>query len=413
MQALYTLSVRCYTLLIRIGSLFLPKAKKWIAGRTNWKVQLAPVSSNSLPVMWFHFASLGEFEQGRPLMEQLKKERKCYLIITFFSPSGYEVRKHYGTADLVLYLPPDYPANAKVFIDLIQPTAAFFIKYEFWFNYLAALKEKQIPTYLISGIFRPQQHFFKWYGAWFRKRLTSFSHFFVQNQASLELLQSIGYQNASLSGDTRFDRVIEIAEQKKQFSYLSSFAKNSKVMIIGSNWPSDDELLLPFINKEAKGYKFVIAPHNVNPAQLNTLDEKLKLSTIRYSAITQQTDLSRIQVMIIDSVGFLSHLYQYGHIAYIGGGFGANVHNILEAATYGLPTIFGPNYHKFEECKALVFRKGAFSIRNGATLLVIFNQLQEQEFYTKASLAATTYVKEQSGGTAIILKALNSQLNWS
>jgi 3-deoxy-D-manno-octulosonic-acid transferase len=407
MRALYTLSIRTYTLLIHIAALFLPKAKQWVSGRKKWQAELATINPSSLPLYWFHFASLGEFEQGRPLMEALKKEQRFFLLITFFSPSGYAVRKDYAIADKVMYLPPDLPKNTRLFIEQTQPKMAFFIKYEFWFNYLSSLARHGIPTYLVSGIFRPKQHFFKWYGAWFRKQLSAFTHFFVQNDASATLLQSIGYNNCTISGDTRFDRVKEIANQTKSFPLIADFSENHKVFIVGSNWQQDDELLMPFINGIPSGYKVIMAPHNIKATQLEAIENALELPAQRYSEVVKQNRIaSETRVLIIDAIGFLSHLYQYGHIAYIGGGFGANVHNILEAATYGLPTIFGPNYHKFDECVTLVREKGAFSIKNRNEFEAVWNQLQETTFYNKASSTANNYVNTNAGGTQRIMSQL-------
>ena len=406
MRWLYTLSVRLYTWSILLVSPFNKKAKKWIEGRKHWKADLSSRLPANKEVIWFHVASLGEFEQARPIMEKIKaKTPDCFLLITFFSPSGFEVRKNYELADHVCYLPTDTRKNARQFTALIQPKMAFFIKYEFWFNFLKELKISHTPTYLVSGIFRPKQHFFQWYGKWFSKQLEAFTHFFVQNEESASLLSQIGYKNVLMSGDTRFDRVLKITQNKKEFPLVKKFAENSTTIVIGSNWPKDDDLLIPYINAHLDRYKFIIAPHNLEEQQLLTLAEKINTTSLRYSKTNEQ-EVSSANVLIIDTMGMLSSIYQYGKWAYIGGGFGANVHNILEAATYGLPTVFGPNYRKFQECKDLLSSGGAFCIHDLNEFTTIADQLEDQDQYDKASKEAGKYVLDKSGATDLITNLL-------
>jgi 3-deoxy-D-manno-octulosonic-acid transferase len=327
------------------------------------------------------------------------------ILLTFFSPSGYEIRKNYPGADVICYLPIDTPASSKRFLDIVKPSTAIFVKYEFWFNYLNELKKRRIPTYLVSGIFRNKQHFFKPYGAWFRKQLNNFSHFYLQDKHSEELIHSIGYRNVTVVGDTRFDRVSEIAKDVKQFPLIESFNGSSPIIIAGSTWPQDEEQLAEL---ELKNYKLIIAPHEIDENHISSIESifgKRKINTIRFSKV-KANNIQTYQVLVIDNIGMLSSLYQYGTIAYIGGGFGKGIHNILEAATFGLPVIFGPNYHKFAEAVELANLGGAFPVNTKEDLVKNFLLLQNADVLKTASHISKYYVESRTGATDKILSAI-------
>lgn len=400
---IYNIGIFLYAFLLKFIALFNHKAKLFIVGRKNiFKAISAQVDPNDQAI-WFHFASLGEFEQGRPVLEQLKA--KCPLqkiILTFFSPSGYEVRKNYALADAVFYLPMDTAANAKKFISIVNPKMAIFTKYEFWHHYFNELHQQQIPLYLISGIFRPNQVFFKWYGSFNRNMLKSVSHFFVQNEESVECLKSIGIKQVSLSGDTRFDRVYENALNPKKLVEIKDFCNDLPVFIAGSTWLDDEKLLSTFPEKYPD-WKLIIAPHEIGSGHLTEI-ERLFPNAIKFSALSTQLKDRQPQVLIIDNIGMLSSLYQYAKVAYIGGGFGTGIHNTLEAAAFGLPVIFGPKYNKFQEAKDLIAIGAAKSINTAPALFDAFDHFKSNE---KAANDAKNYVKEQTGATEMILKALN------
>ncbi len=362
-------------------------------------------------LLWFHCASLGEFEQGRPLIEKLKSQHPSIkILLTFFSPSGYEVRKNYSGANWVFYLPIDTIANAEKFISIIKPDRVFFVKYEFWFNYLNQLKKSNIPTYLISGIFRKEQHFFKSYGNWFKKQLWCFSHFFVQDENSMVLLKSIGYTNVTISGDTRFDRVYEIAQSVKKIDLVNSFVGNNKIIVAGSTWKEDEKIIADWFNKSklrASNFKLIIAPHEISEPNIQSIIQQFNNSTIvKYSQANEQ-NIQEAEILIIDNIGMLSSLFQYGTIAFTGGGFGKGIHNILEAATFGLPIIFGPNYKKFVEANELIKLGGAFSITNTIEFEKIMQLLNDQNQLTSASAIAKEYVKSSTGATKKILNFIS------
>lgn len=402
MHQLYSASVRVYAFAIHAAAtLGNHKAQKIVAGRKQeWK----ELSKNK-PVAWFHCASLGEFEQGRPVIEAYKNKFPNHqILLTFFSPSGYEIRKNYELADLVMYLPEDTPLIARKFIRNYQPVIAFFVKYEFWFNFLTELKVNHTPTYLISGIFREQQHFFKRYGSWFRAQLSVFSKFFVQNQESFDLIEKIHPGKAMICGDTRFDRVFAIAQKAKTFNDIKAFKGTSTLFIAGSTWPADEEVFLASVLQavEQDDVKLIIAPHEVHEKRITTLLKKLPVTAVRYSE--SKGDLSERRILIIDSIGVLSHLYQYGDVAYIGGGFGVGIHNTLEAATFGLPVIFGSNYHKFQEAKELIKAQAAFSIDSSSSFeKIFFSLIRESEKMTSAGKNAKNYVLTKKGGTQRII----------
>jgi len=354
MVFLYNLSVRMYVLLVRIAANFNPKAKQWIDGRKDLFNKLEKAVKDEENIVWFHSASLGEFEQGRPVIESYKeKYPDCKILLTFFSPSGYEVRKNYEGADFIFYLPPDFAGNAKRFMDIVNPKLAFFIKYEFWHHYLKELKKRNVPTYIFSTIFRSGQLFFKSYGSFHRRMLSAFTHLFVQNQESLELLKGIGMSNTTLTGDTRFDRVYSIATGSKSLPKVEDFSQDRPVLIAGSTWPKDEDSIIQYLNESENNYKYIIAAHEVDESHINAITSKINKSWVRYTDASKQ-EINQAEVLVIDCIGILSSLYRYGTVAYIGGGFGRGIHNTLEAATFGLPIIFGPNYHKFQEAKDLI-----------------------------------------------------------
>ncbi|SDE55753.1 3-deoxy-D-manno-octulosonic-acid transferase [Mucilaginibacter pineti] len=410
---LYNIGLRFYYIIIYIASFFNQKASLWITGRNN---QTVACLNNSI---WFHFASLGEFEQGRPILEAMRALHPGKkIVITFFSPSGYEIRKNTPLADAVYYLPLDTAKNAHKFIEAIQPQMAIFTKYEYWYHYFTEAHKRQIPLYIISGVFRPKQVFFKWYGCLNRKILSFVTHFFLQDEQSKQLLQNIGITNATVSGDTRFDRVWANAQQPKEIPGIAAFKNGQKLFIAGSTWPQDETLLttLPALYPD---WKFIFAPHEIGEEKINNLLNLLpKDSTLRYSELIQNSkfkiqngDLrphtSELRTLIIDNIGMLSSLYAYGDIAYIGGGFGVGIHNTLEAAAFGLPVIFGPNYQKFNEARELISIKAGFSITNEAQLKGIVDILVTDEaFYNITSKKVREYVEENIGATEIIMRML-------
>jgi 3-deoxy-D-manno-octulosonic-acid transferase len=408
-QLLYNISIHVYSVLIHIASLFNPKAKLWVDGRKNIFQNLKHKIQNQnseLSIIWFHCASLGEFEQGRPLIEKIKKEKPEFkILLTFFSPSGYEVRKNYDGADFIFYLPIDTPSVTKEFIEIVKPTMAIFVKYEFWFNYLNELKKKAIPTYLICGIFRKEHYFFKSYGAWFRERLNCFTHFYLQDETSEQLLKSIGYANTTVAGDTRFDRVFEISKNVKQFDKVKQFVADKKVLVAGSTWNEDVKIISSFKFHEA-GFKLIIAPHEIDETTINSVIQQFDNSTIvKYSQANEQ-NIKNADVLIIDNIGMLSSLYQYGTIAFVGGGFGKGIHNILEAATFGLPVIFGPNYQKFTEAKELIELGGAFVIGNTKELEKVISFLSDNDILNTSSSTAKNYVRDRIGATGKIFNSI-------
>jgi len=418
MAWLYTIGIVLFSFAIRLASLFNKKAKLFIEGRKNIFQQIqSTVIPASRPV-WFHFASLGEFEQGRPVLEAFKaKYANEKIIITFFSPSGYEVRKNYTGADGVFYLPLDTAANARRFIELANPKMAIFTKYEFWYHYFNALHQRQVPLYLISAIFRPGQVFFKWYGGFNRRILRLVSHFFVQNEESMQLLHNIGFKNVTRSGDTRFDRVYTHTQHPQQLPLITTFCGEAPVVIAGSTWP-DDEKLLADLALANPGWKFILAPHEIHQSHIREIEglfpDSVRFSeyalnaqpathNIQHTAHNIQHTTRNPQTLIIDNIGMLSSLYAYGKIAYIGGGFGAGIHNTLEAAAFGLPVIFGPKYDKFQEAKDLIALGAAQSIKNASELDNAFEQFKWDK---QAGVHAKTYVADNKGATAQILSRI-------
>lgn len=417
MQQIYSFLIFCYGLSIWLVSFFDKKAALWIKGRENYFTILQkkfgehPFNQHGRKLAWFHCASLGEFEQGRPIIETFRQQHPEYLIlVTFYSPSGYEVRKAYSGADLILYLPLDTRRNVRRFVDTVKPDIVFYVKYEFWFNFLSYLQAKKIPTFVVSAVFRAEQHFFKGYGEWPRKILKGLTMIFVQNEDSKELLQFIGIGKVKVSGDTRFDRVSALAGNPKVIEIAKAFAENHQVLVAGSTWPVDEELILKFAAQSKHNLRFIIAPHEINPEHLNTLAQKAGSKAVFFSK-TNSDDVKNARILIIDSIGMLSQLYQYGTLAYVGGGFGAGIHNILEAAAFGMPVFFGPNYHKFIEATELIELKGAFHVNTSDDLIIKADELlSENHLLAEASAVCESYVSRNKGATGIILEHVNQML---
>jgi len=424
---LYEIGIRLFVLGVRIAAFFNEKAKKWVEGRKNWreKYRSALTTNNQQPTtktLWLHAASLGEFEQGRPVIEAFRERFPGWkIVLTFFSPSGYEIRKNYPHADFIFYLPADTRRNARDFLDLIKPDAAIFVKYEFWANYLFELKKRGVPTLLVSALFREKQPFFQWWGGFWRNMLDCFTHFFVQNQDSAKLLQRIGFQNTTIAGDTRVDRVLKIAEGAKANEIVAAFQKSPvedvlcDLLIAGSTWPSDESLIAESLRQSVTDViKVVFAPHDPSPKSVSQILALLPRdefgTTLPYSQATVKT-AREASCLIIDNVGMLNTLYRYGKIAYIGGGFGRGIHNTLEPAAFGLPVIFGPKYEKFEEARQFVARGGAFPVKNSEELAAVLQKLQDPAFYEKASQAVLGYLEESKGATERILSFLKQILN--
>ena len=400
---------------MRLVASFNPKARLWVEGRRNWASELAQkLAGNVAPIVWFHAASLGEFEQGRPVIETFREQYPAYkILLTFFSPSGYEVRKNYDGADYVIYLPADTPGNARQFIQLVKPQMAFFIKYEFWHNYLRELKSANVPTISFSAIFRPDQLFFKNYGVgpasrFYRNMLHNFNHILVQNTESVDLLKNIGITNVTLAGDTRFDRVAQVAASKKEIPLAVAFKNGQPVLVIGSAWPEDMNVLIPFLNTFDQPLKAIIAPHEIHDDEIERWRSQLMKLSVRYSQ-TNVTDVCNADVLFIDNIGMLSSLYQYGEFAYIGGAFKQGLHNILEAATFGMPLFFGPEYDKYQEAVDLVKEGGAFPISNVAELTATFTKQ-----YADSSVAARIshdYVQRNIGATAQVMQVVKQLMS--
>jgi 3-deoxy-D-manno-octulosonic-acid transferase len=385
---MYTLIIYLYALAAHIAALFNKKVRTMIVGQHKAFGTLRQAFNTADAYVWVHAASLGEFEQGRPLIERIRKENpNIKILLTFFSPSGYEVRKNYEGADIVCYLPFDTPLNARRFLKLAPVKMAFFIKYEFWRNYISELHRMSIPVYSVSSIFRPEQVFFRWYGKGYARCLQRITHFFVQNQQSIDLLKSIGVNQTTLTGDTRFDRVLDIMRQAKELPIIEAFAKNSNVLIAGSSWGPDEDIFIPYFNQNPK-LKLVIAPHVVNEAHLAEIEAKLQRSSLRYSKATPESAASA-DCLIIDCYGLLSSIYRYATVAYIGGGFGVGIHNVPEAAVYGCPVLFGPNNKRFKEAQDLKACEGAFEIKNATRKTAVMIAL-----YKKAASGDLSAIKE-------------------
>lgn len=385
MRFFYNLFIWLYQWSITLASPFYEKARLWRNGRRNIFARLENAVAGK-PIIWMHCASLGEYEQGKPLIEKLRKDFPASsLLVTFFSPSGYEVRKNDPAADFIFYLPMDTPRNARRFLEIVNPQAAIFVKYEYWFNYMRELKKRDIPFYYISAIFFAKQHFFKWYGRWFSKQLQQASHFYVQNMTSAALLQKINIRQVTISGDTRFDRVARIAQENASVPAIETFKSKKKLMICGSTWPPDEKLLADFFPHIQNEYKLVIAPHLIHQEHLNSITALFSNYKTAFFTQIGKDDLQDFDILIIDTIGLLNKMYKYGNVAYIGGGFETGLHNTLEAAVFGIPIFFGPHYEKFNEAIELVNRQAAFSISTLAEM-----QERWQEYVENAEQYAIT-----------------------
>ncbi|MDR0758063.1 MAG: 3-deoxy-D-manno-octulosonic acid transferase [Tannerella sp.] len=408
MRLVYTLILHVYAFFAALFSCFNRKARmtRWGQWRTNGILR-SKIDGNARYI-WFHAASLGEFEQGRPLMEMVHKRYPQYkILLTFFSPSGYEVQKNYDGADVVCYLPFDTPYRVKKFLNLANPCVAIFIKYEFWLNYLVELKRREIPAYVVSAIFRKEQLFFRSYGRWYRRALSCFDRLFVQDESSAQLLAEYGITCVSVCGDTRFDRVIDVRHQARILPALDVFAGDGKypVLVAGSTWPQDEDLIIHYFNSHP-AMKLIIAPHEIHREHLLDIESKLQRPSLRISEIDRQSVADR-DCLIVDSFGLLSSIYRYGQMAYIGGGFGKGIHNTLEAAVYGIPVIFGPNYHKFKEAKDLIALGGGFSLVGEAAFVKLMDDfVAHPELRQEAGAIVGNYVKQNAGVTEKILDEL-------
>lgn len=409
---MYTFSIHLYTLILHFAALFHPKAKRWVEGRRNWRTRYAEAFQPAGKVLWVHAASLGEFEQGRPVMEAFRQRYPNWrIVLTFFSPSGYEIRKNYPGADFVCYLPADTPGQVRDFLDWLRPELVIMIKYEFWANYLFALRRRKIPVLLISGLFRPEQRFFKPWGGFWRRVLGCFTHFFVQNEQSQQLLAGIGLQNSTLAGDTRIDRVLQLAGQAPENERVRHFAQGARVLIAGSSWEADERILADWLRSEAaRDYKLIVAPHEPSEAHLRQLEALLPVPAVRYSQYDPAAGTDA-RVLLIDNVGMLNTLYRYGHIAFIGGGFGKGIHNTLEPAAFGLPVLFGPRYHTFEEARAFVTNGGAFEVRDAVALEAVLRRLEGREVYEVAAAAVGGYLRAQQGATERMMAFVEKSLH--
>jgi 3-deoxy-D-manno-octulosonic-acid transferase len=411
MNYLYNFAIYLFGPILHLIALFNDKIKLFVEGRKETFPKLLTAIKSSDKTLWIHCASLGEFEQGRPIIEGLRKTRPNHkIILTFYSPSGYEVQKNYAFADVIAYLPIDSPSNAKRFIEVCHPSMAVFVKYEFWPNVLKELKKNAVPTILISGIFRKDQVFFQAYGAWMRGVLGAFTHFFVQNADSKDLLKNIGYMNTTISGDTRFDRVASILGQDNHLGFLTEFTKDKTVMVSGSTWPVDEDHLVNFINQQQhKNVRFIIAPHNINKKEILKLQQSIRKKTSLYSEGIPDPEST---VFIVDVVGLLTKIYSYADFAYVGGGFEKEgVHNVLEPAVFGIPLVIGPIYEKFQEAKDLVNLKGCLVANTDKELFQIFeNMIRGPEFRQKLGKINKKYIREHLGATKIILDFIHNKV---
>lgn len=414
MNILYNLAIFLYTLSIRIAALWNSKACKWIEGRKNVFTEIKSKVNPEEKKIWFHCASLGEFEQALPVIELFKKRNPSFkILLTFFSPSGYEVRKTYSGADYVFYLPADSAANAKEFIQLIKPSAVVFTKYDFWFNYILELQKNKIPVVVFSAIFRKDQYFFQEYGEWFLKILSKINLIYVQEETSRRLLSKAKFNNVIVCGDTRFDRVIQIAEKSVDFPLIEKFKNNTTTIVAGSTWNEDERILIELIKKRKQSMKYIIAPHETNEKRITDLIGNIPTSSLRFSQ-ANESNVSDADVLIIDSIGILSQIYRYGDVAYVGGGFGKGIHNILEPAAFSVPIIIGPNYHKFNEAVEMVNLSMAYTIEK-------FRQMNNKItdlFFVKGSDKAIKarigeYMKAKKGATEQVVEGIEKLLKTS
>jgi len=410
MQGSYNFSIKMYLLGARISSLWNSKARKWVGGRKSLLSEIeAQVKGDK--IAWFHCSSLGEFEQGRPVLEGFKQKHPDYkMLLTFFSPSGYEVRKNYKEADWVFYLPADTQDKARKFVEIVQPKIAVFVKYDFWFNFLQTLHDKHIPIVYISAVFRSDQYFFKSKGKWFLEKLKMVDHFFVQDKDSLRILLKNGIENAMAVGDTRFDRVMQIAKNPNKFPVIEKFKGDKKLIIAGSTWPRDELMMKVLTTKRGTEFKYLIAPHEIEDKRIEELMESIELPSIRFSEATEE-NVENKDVLIIDSIGHLAHIYQYADLAFIGGGFDKGIHNILEAAAFGVPVIFGPNYKKFQEATDLINAGGAYEVYAFRNINHKLNDLFfEEEKLNAIKQTVANFMAERTGASKAILEGLDEIL---
>ncbi len=403
---MYNFVIYAYLLAVKIVSLFDKKVRLMVKGHAQvFRILRQQVKADERYI-WFHAASLGEFEQGRPLMERIRRQYPQYkILLTFFSPSGYEVRKNYQGADIICYLPFDTPTNVHRFMKLAHPCMAFFIKYEFWQNYLKALQRRHIPTYSVSSIFRKEQVFFHWYGGRYHKVLTRFSHLFVQNEVSKQLLATLNIHNVTVVGDTRFDRVVEIMQQAKQLPLVEAFKQDHTVFVAGSSWPPDEEIFIDYFNRHPE-LKLIIAPHVIGENHLTEIVGRLKRPYVRYTQATEE-NVKQADCLIIDCFGLLSSIYRYGEIAYVGGGFGVGIHNVLEAAVFGIPVMFGPNNKRFQEAQQLLQLKGGFEVQGTDDFNELMDKLMtDTEFRLQTGKLAGHYVNGNAGAADKVLSMI-------
>ena len=407
MMLIYSICIALYARLVGLVGLWNQKARLWSEGRKGIFEKMQQSINPTDRIVWIHVASLGEFEQGRPIIEQMRKQNLDYkILVTFFSPSGYEIRKNYNGADYIFYLPADTPRNVKRFLDIVNPEIAIFVKYEFWLNYLYELKRRKVRTFVISAIFRKNSTFFKWYGTKWRQALESFEQMFVQNEESKTLLHSIGFDNVIVAGDTRFDRVAELAQAVKPIELIERFKQDSRLFVAGSTWGPDEDILQELIN-DNPDIKFVVAPHEMEEGRIEKIISATKAGAVRYTRCDENTDFSNTQVLILDTIGILSSVYSYATWSYIGGGFGVGIHNTLEAATFALPIAFGPNYHKFKEARDMISLGAATKVENATDLKGWFKPLREDaEHLNKVSATAKNYTIQNQGATALIMQTL-------
>lgn len=400
----YNLAISLYEFAAKVAALFSSKPAKMLEGQKRAFMYLLNNLDPYDKHIWVHAASLGEFEQGRPLIERIRKDYPKYkIVLTFFSPSGYEVRKDYKGVDYVCYLPFDTPDNAMMFVRIVKPVVAYFIKYEFWRNYLRELHKNDVPAYSISSIFRPNQIFFRWYGKSYREVLHCFDHFFVQNEESKKLLFSAGVTFSTVVGDTRFDRVLDIQAAAQPLPLVERFKGDALTLVAGSSWGPDEDIIISYFNAHPE-MKLVIAPHVVSDSHLKEIESKLKRPFVRYTQATEES-VQQADCLIIDCYGLLSSIYRYGEISYVGGGFGVGIHNVLEAAVYGIPVIFGPKNKKFREARHLLEQKGGFEIRNYQEFETLMNRFLSDKAYLQSSgKAAGDYVKNNSGALEKIME---------
>lgn len=411
MRALYIFAIRVYVIAIKVAALFDAKAKKWVEGRKNWRTRYPETLKNCQDGIWMHCASLGEFEQGRPLLEELNATHpELPVVVSFYSPSGYEVRKNWEGADAVIYLPHDTPKNARDLIEMIRPKAVIWVKYEFWFSYLTALKSNETPLFLVSGIFRPLQHFFRWWGKWFARQLRGFTVIFVQDERSKELLARLGYSSV-VTGDTRFDRVISIAEQTIDLPAIEAFKADHECIVAGSSWPQEEAFLANYLReRRERKLKLIVVPHEVDEAHISALSKLFGSDSVVFSAYRPDAHADK-RVLIVDRVGMLSVLYRYADLAVIGGGFGAGIHNVAEAAVYGVPVLFGPAHIKFNEALGLLDCGGAFDFFEGQELADLLDQLlHDYALRIRSGQAAEAFIRNGSGASKIIANQISRHI---